>query len=188
VALAYLGRGWWLPWVGHQLHDSDAVESVDVVLVLGGDASTRPLLAAKMVRTGKAKRIVVASQKVFPTSEDDLWPPEHDLIKKVLLARGVAEDKITLLPGACFSTADEAAVLARYLDAHPDIKVAVVTSDYHTRRVRLIFGRALGERMAQVRILGVPTDNFGPDDWWTTERGFVTYSTESIKLLQTWLR
>jgi uncharacterized SAM-binding protein YcdF (DUF218 family) len=94
----------------------------------------------------------------------------------------VPEETIILLPGAAASTADEARALAEFLDAHPGGSVAVVTSAYHTRRARLIFGRALGERAGAVRFVGAPSDGFGATDWWRTEQGLSTYGTEYVKL------
>ena len=35
---------------------------------------------------------------------------------------------------------------AHFLDEHPGAQVAVVTSDFHTRRTRLLFTRACGDR------------------------------------------
>ena len=35
-------------------------------------------------------------------------------------------------------------------------------------------------------MLGVPTERFGPDDWWRTKDGFVIYFSEYVKLAAYW--
>jgi uncharacterized SAM-binding protein YcdF (DUF218 family) len=188
LATAYLSRLWWLPRAGALLHDADPVEAVDAVYVLGGDPPTRPLLAAKLIRTGQAKLVLLPRQKLTAAERDGLYPAEHDLTQRILVARGVPAEQIVIIGEECFGTDDEAATLARYLEAHPDLKVAVITNDFHTNRAWRIFRNAFGERLSQVRFFGAPTDNFGPDDWWHTERGFVIYTTEFIKLGRQMLR
>jgi uncharacterized SAM-binding protein YcdF (DUF218 family) len=109
--------------------------------------------------------------------------PEHELIRRVLLKRGVAADRIVQLPGECASTQDEARALARFLEQEPNATVAVVTHAFHTRRARILFDRILGERSSQVYFVGTPSDECSPDDWWQSEEGFVTYTLEYAKLL-----
>jgi uncharacterized SAM-binding protein YcdF (DUF218 family) len=70
----------------------------------------------------------------------------------------------------------------RFLQAEPGTTVAVVTSDFHTRRARAIFRRVLGERMERVHFVAAPTDGFGASDWWECEEGTITYLNEYAKL------
>ena len=107
---------------------------------------------------------------------------------EVLEMRGVSSEKIELLPSVCTSTLDEAHALADYLDRSPDLRVAVVTNTFHTRRTRLLFSRVLGRRAGLVTFISAPTDCFSAQDWWHHEEGLVTYSTEYVKLLQALVR
>jgi uncharacterized SAM-binding protein YcdF (DUF218 family) len=95
---------------------------------------------------------------------------------------GVPNDRITVLEGACVSTFDEAQSLERMLATHPNATVAVVTSDYHTRRSRWVFRRVLGDRANQLQFIAVPTDYFNAENWWRVEEGFASYSKEFLKL------
>jgi uncharacterized SAM-binding protein YcdF (DUF218 family) len=141
-------------------------------------------VAAALVRARKAQRVLVPTVKLSPENEEGLFPPEHDLIRKVLLARGVSPSAIVQLQGECESTWDEAHALARFLEAEPTTKVAVVTHDFHTRRTRLILGKLLGDRMSQVHVVAAPHDDFDADTWWQTAEGFATYTSEYVKMGQ----
>src|SRR5437879_3640436 len=177
LAIAYLVRGWWLPPVGAFLDVSEPPRQVDAVLVLGGGPDTRPFVAAALVKNGKAKRVLIPRVKLPAGAPAELVVPEQEILKKVLLLRGVPAEQIVQLPDECSSTLDEAHALARFLDREPTLRVAVVTNDFHTRRVRLLFGRVLGERMQQVSIVAAPTDGCGAANWWQSEDGVVTYTT-----------
>jgi uncharacterized SAM-binding protein YcdF (DUF218 family) len=110
------------------------------------------------------------------------------LVRRVLLARGVPASAIVVLPGECDSTEDEAHTLARFLEAKPDLTVAVVTNDFHTRRARLLFRRALGSNSQRVHFVAAPVDGVAADNWWRTQKGFVQYTTEYLKLVRSSLR
>jgi uncharacterized SAM-binding protein YcdF (DUF218 family) len=161
---------------------------VDAVMVLGGGSNTRPVVAAALVRAGLARRVLVPTVRLAPENEDGLTPPDHELIRRVLRARGVPDQAIVNLPGEVNSTRDEARSLHRYLDTEPDATVTVVTNGFHTRRTRMLFCHELGERAAQVHFVAAPTDGFSTHDWWRHEAGFNTYAAEYFKLVYYGLR
>ena len=66
--------------------------------------------------------------------------------------------------------------------------VLVVTNDFHIRRTRLLFGRVLGERVQRLRFIAAPVDGIDAESWWQSEGGFVTYTTEYLKLVQSLAR
>jgi uncharacterized SAM-binding protein YcdF (DUF218 family) len=179
----YLARGRLLPAMGRFLDVSEPPRPVDAVLVLEGGANDRPFVAAALVRAGLAGRVLVPTVKRSADNEDDLLPPEHELIRRVLLVRRVPPECIIPLPGECDSTLDEARALARFLDAEPETTVAVVTHGYHTRRARSLFRRVLGGRIARVHFVAAPTEDCSADDWWCSEEGFTAYTAEYFKLV-----
>jgi len=187
VLIVLLARSWWLPPMGRFLDISEPPSKVDAVMVLGGGVNTRPFVAAALVKTGRAQRVLLATIKPPYGAANDFGVPEHELSKKVLLARGVSAGQIVQLAGECNSTEDEAKALGRFLDSEPGLRVAVVTSNFHTRRTRLLLARVLGERMQQITFVAAPTDGFDAETWWQDEEGVVTYSTEYLKLLQAML-
>ena len=183
VLAGYLARGLLLTSVARFLDVSEPPRQSDAVLVLGGGANDRPFVAAALVRSGLATQVLVPTVHLSSENREGLGPPEHEVICGALRARGLPPDRITLLPGECGSTLDEARSLARFLDSKPGATVTVVTHAFHTRRARRLFRRILGDRIQQVHFVAAPCDRFTAEDWWQSEDGFATYTTEYIKLL-----
>lgn len=156
---------------------------VDYVMILGGGHDTRPFVAAALMKTGWARGALVPTVR----HEADSELSEHDIIQRVLQARGAAPGAITVVPADAASTADEAAALKTFLDAAPTATVAVVTNPSHSRRARWIFQRTLGERAEQVQFVAAPANGVDEAAWWKTERGSVSYLSEFPKMAYYWL-
>jgi uncharacterized SAM-binding protein YcdF (DUF218 family) len=188
AAAGYLAAPWFLGWAGRFLDVSEPPRRADYVFVLGGGPETRPFAAAALLRAGLARRALFATVKLSPEAEDGLWPADHEVTRRVLLARGVRPADIVIFPEECDSTEDEARVLACFLEAEPEATVTVVTSDYHTRRTRLLFRRALGPQQGRVHFVAAPVDGVDAGNWWRTEKGLVVYVNEYFKLARNSLR
>jgi uncharacterized SAM-binding protein YcdF (DUF218 family) len=151
---------------------------VDSVFILGGDADTRPFAAAALIRNGWARQALIV-----PTAPEPGALSHQELLREILLRRGVAADAVVELPGQVASTRDEARALRRFLEQHPDHSVAVLTSDYHTRRARAIFTAQLADCAAQVHFVSAPTERFTAANWWHYEQGWKMYTGEYVKLI-----
>ena len=69
-----------------------------------------------------------------------------------------------------------------FLESARQASLTVVTSNYHTRRVRWTVARVLGERARQVTFVSAPTDEFQMDNWWQRDEGFKAIVGEYLKL------
>ena len=183
LGLAYLFRSAWLPGVGQFLDVGQSPARVDYVYVLGGGTDSRPFAAAALYDAGLAGKVLLPTAQPGPEAEQGVRPVEDEVCRRVLTARGVPEKAIELLPDMVRSTRDEAAALARFVQARPGCTVAVVTHNFHTRRARLIFTRALAEHADQLHMVGIGTDHFDAGNWWQSEDGFRVYLTEYVKLV-----
>lgn len=166
---------------------SPITKPVDDVVVLGGNPGTRPFVAAAMVRSGYARQILIPQVVDSGDVIDGIIPPEHEIVRQVLLRSGVSGDAIAILPVVADSTDREARCVASYLAAHPQRTVAIVTSDFHTRRTRLLFMRACRNDASRLVVIGAPTDYFTAADWWRVEAGFIVYTNEFLKLAKVWI-
>jgi uncharacterized SAM-binding protein YcdF (DUF218 family) len=184
----YLGRGWLLPAAARFLDVSEPPAPVDYVLVLGGGTDTRPFVAAALVRAGLTDKVLVAEVRPSPGVEDGLIPSEEEVVQRVLDRRGVPRDAVTVLPGPCDSTFDEARALGRFLDEKGACTVAVVTTNYHTRRARWVFRRVLGAKADRLRFVAPPTGGYDESNWWKFEAGLKAYANEYVKFLYYFLR
>jgi uncharacterized SAM-binding protein YcdF (DUF218 family) len=177
----YLGRTCWLTEAAAFLDVAEPPRAVDYVQVLGGGDDTRPFVAATLYKKGWARQVLFAPPRPSLAVRNGEVPAEQEIIRRVLVARGVPAQALVLLGGEADSTRDEAAALAQFLESRPDRSVAVVTNAFHTRRARSIFRKVLGERAAQVFFVAAPVDGFNGHDWWCYEAGLRTYADEYIK-------
>ena len=85
------------------------------------------------------------------------------------------------------STADEARTLGLCVRQHGWQNVAIVTSDYHTRRAGILWRKVLQQEdpTARVWMFGVPDPEFNAQDWWHKRIYAKTYSLELLKLIWT---
>ena len=188
ILVLSLSRGRLLPAAAQFLDVSEPPQPVDAVMVLGGNADTRPFVAAALIRAGLAQRALVPMFRPPADNEDGLALAEHELIRRVLRARGVRDEEVVTIPGEVASTQDEARALCRFFEAEPEATVAVITNGYHTRRARMLFHHELGERMARVHFIAAPTIGWSAVNWWRSEAGFTSCVTEYFKLAYYGLR
>lgn len=181
VVAGYALRGTLLPAAGWWLVAADPPQPVDAVMVLGGGATTRPFGAAAMVRVGLTRRVLISTVRPPPDEADGDVPPEHEYTRRALVGSGVPDSAVIRLDPVVAGTFDEAASLAAWMDEHPDAVVGIVTNDFHTRRAGRVFRHVLGSRADRLRVFAVPTDGFGPDNWWRFEEGVSLYLNEFAK-------
>lgn len=139
----------------------DPLDKADALIVLSddnfyGDRATR---AAELFREGKAPVIVASGRRLRPNAGvAELM--EHDLVE-----RGVPKDKILRFTHDADSTKEEAEALVKLLKTRKWRKTIVVTSNYHTRRVRYIFHRVFPQDI-EVRVASARDGDFDPQRWW----------------------
>ena len=176
-----------LQWGGYLLISDDPLPvHVDSAVVLQGSVPgerARVAGAIELLRRGTTSRILVSvpkesywGQAVAPTAYAD--------IKKTYgeeTARHIDFCEI----GDVDSTEDEAAALAPCIEERAFNSIAIVTSDYHTRRAGIIWRRVLRQRHSSVHlwIHAVPDPEFHASRWWRERRSAKTWLLESTKLL-----
>jgi len=75
------------------------------------------------------------------------------------------------------NTREEAAEAARLIQARGWKRIIVVTSNYHTRRTRFIYGRVLPSSIT-IRVSGARDSEFDPSRWWETRQGQKLFFSE----------
>ncbi len=172
---------------GGWLACSSPLQPVDYLLIMPGDENTRPFAAAALVRHGFADGVLIPRNVDQPVVQDGIAPPTHEIIQRVLTRRGVPDEKIIVLDRSqSESSWDDLQALAAFLDDYPQTTIGVITNDYHVRRTRWVVHRVVGHP-DQVLVWGVPTDRFGPDNWWQVNAGVRQYVSEYIKIIAYWV-
>ena len=144
------------------------MQPAHAIVVLSGRLPDRAIEAARIYQGNFASQVWV-SQPVSPAAQLETmhiaFIGEDFYNQKVLMARGVPADAIRILMDPSANTEQEVDEIARECrrdDAH---LVIIVTSKPHTRRVRLIWNRRVGDDPRAI-VRYVSDDPFDPAHWW----------------------
>jgi len=177
-----LGAALGLYYAGEWLSVADRPQQADAIVVLGGGYS-RAFQAADFYRQGLARRIYVS----VPAREDQQrlldevgipFPREEEIVRQVLLKKGVPAGAIAYLGRDLISTAAEADA-ARQLYGKGTPRLIVVTSPYHLRRARIIFSDVLPA--ADIRVIATGYEPL-PPAWWKDQNSARNVLLELAKI------
>ncbi len=167
---------------GVWLSAGDPPQPADAIVVLGG-SFTRPFQAADLYRQGLARKIYIS----VPAREDQHrlldaagvpFPREEEVVRDVLLKKGVPASAIEYFGKDSISTAAEAHA-ARALFGKGAPVLLVVSSPYHLRRARMTFADALPA--ADIRLIATSYDPL-PLEWWRDQNAARSVLLELAKI------
>jgi len=170
-------------FIGYWLQYSDRPEKSDAIIVLAGNP-TRAFYAADLYLKGYAPEIYI-SKPIRSHHErllDELgvpFPYAEEIYKQVLLKKGVSDSHIQIFGKSSISTVEEAAAI-KELFKNSRKRLLVITSPYHGRRAKMIFGNVL--KGYDVRIIGTAYEPF-PKRWWTNQDSARNVVLEVVKIL-----
>jgi len=118
---------------------SDAVHSIDAVVVLGGGGGERLTLGQELAQEHDAELVL-----------------SGEAIDQGVRAGLTCEDEVHCLEPDPWTTAGEARGTEALAEEEGWARVAVATSAFHTSRSRALFEQCLGDR---VDVVGAPTDD-----------------------------
>jgi len=179
-----------MQWGANLLISSDPMPpSVDAAVVLQGSVlgeKARVAGAVRLLEAGSAGRILLSVPK------ESYWgrpiaPIAYAYVQKTYgQATADRTDFCTTGP-EIDSTEQEAQTLASCIREHGWTSIAVVTSDYHTRRAGIIWRKTLGQEHLPIhlRVYGVTDPEFHARGWWRERQSAKTWLMESTKLLWT---
>ena len=104
------------------------------------------------------------------------------LTRKCMLENGVDSIRVTEL-GEATSTYEESEEILAYCINHNLKEISVISSDFHLRRMSLVFGEKFKEKRIVVHFFGTETKDFKAESWWTFEVGLITTFNEYIKIV-----
>lgn len=182
IMVVYRNIGWWGPSLGQWLVVQDKPTPCDYMLVLGGDAEVRPVVAAWAYREGLSKKVLYSQPSDRFEPEVPFDPTERELIPLILQKAGVAPSDIVPLPGEVDGTLGEGERLADFLRASGGKSVLVVTTNWHTRRAGWILQKKIGN-LARIHMLPAPSPGFDPAQWWKSPGGLEMVLAEYLKII-----
>ncbi len=190
ILALFVGAGAWVfLHLGEWLVVEDPLMTAHAIVVLSGGMPDRALEAARLYHQNAAAQVWV-SQPVSPAVEmaqmNIAFVGEDFYNQRVLMAQGVPSDAIRLVQGPSANTEEEVQAIARDSRRDQDRKLIVVTSKPHTRRVRLIWHRLVGEA-PQLIIRYVRDDKFDAGHWWRNTQDALDVVREWLGIANAWL-
>jgi uncharacterized SAM-binding protein YcdF (DUF218 family) len=176
--IAFRGAGRWLV-------REDALGPADAIMVLSGSMPARAQEAARIFRLGYAREVWVSRPESPATTLEQMgiqYRGEEDYNREVLIHDGVPEANVRIIASAIINTEQE---VASEMRKEHMARVIIVTSPQHTRRVRTLWRKLVGEN-PQAIVRGAPQDAFDADHWWRDTRDTYSVVREMMGLLNAW--
>lgn len=153
----------------------DGPVASDAIAMLGDDnyAGDRATRAAELLKMGWAPRVIASGRFLRPYASVAALE-EHDLMD-----RGVPKSAIFRFEHSATDTREEAIDIGRLMAEHGWKRIIVVTSNYHTRRARYIFERALPPGTV-LRVVPAADSEYDPRVWWQHRQSLKLFAHEFV--------
>jgi uncharacterized SAM-binding protein YcdF (DUF218 family) len=164
---------------------------VDAAIVLQGSIAgelARIRGAIDLLKQGHAERLVLSVPRESYWGEA-VAPSARHYLEKNYGADLAGRVDFCETGSGVNSTEQEAAALAPCIQGHGWKAVAIVTSNYHSRRAGIIWRKTIRKQDPSLRlwIEGVPDPEFRANGWWRERLSAKTWYLESTKLAWTCL-
>ena len=172
--------GCWHCNVGKWLDVPAQVAPSDAIVVLGGGRDRLPL-GIELFQEGIAPELWytgATEESIEIATVDTLWAMQ------MATEQGIPAEAVTFL--ATTSTWTDGEQIAATVKARGTRSILVVTDWYHGRRALCSIHHHLQDDAVQVYYQPVDTPGFGPDNWWLSENGAHTATTELYKIIFYW--
>jgi hypothetical protein len=176
-----------LAGIGHFLTVAEspaATSSNQTFFVLGGNGFERGKGAALLANEFPTSQFICTGggDTLNEMQALGLDYTSSDLTRKCMIENGVDSIRVTKL-GMATSTYEESEEILAYCINNNLKEISVVSSDFHLRRMSLVFAEKFQEKGIVVHFFGTETKYFKAESWWTFEAGLITTFNEYIKLV-----
>jgi len=183
-----IAAAWAIRGVGQWLVVQDALEPAQAIVVLSGRMPVRAREAAEIYREGFAAQVWITR----PASpEEELrqmgigFVGEEFYNQRVLIQLGVPTDAIRVLDKPVINTEQEVLEISDALRQEGGSKVIVVTTKPHTRRVKAIWKRLVGNS-PRLMVRYASQDGYDGVHWWRRTSDALDVVRELLGLANAW--
>jgi len=165
----------------------DSSNEIETLVVLSGNAYDRGTEAVKYLRFKKVNLIICPGsnpQKCLLTY--NIKKTEAEVTRDFLIKNKIDSNKIVLTYFGT-STLEESVGILKYCTKNGIKKLSILSSDYHTRRVKVLFDRTFRDSKIKLYYKAAPSSDFNLKEWWKTESGLIQVNNEYIKLIRSYL-
>jgi len=160
---------------------NESPTNADAIVVLGGNPSTRPFVAAKLFNEGRAPRVLVMNTERNAIDDLGVTTPDSDLNRRVLRALKVPDAAVVSVGREVSSTYEEALAVRDWARSNRVRRLLIPTDLFHTRRVGWTFGKVMREADVAALVTAIPNRKYGLTNWWQHEDGLIGFQNEVLK-------
>ena len=174
--------------LGRWLVREDSLSPADVIFVPSGGMPQRAEEAAKVFRGGYAPEVWVSRPAGPASALENLgirYVGEEEYDRQILVHEGVPGELVHILPDPIVDTEQEVEEVAREMRRTGKARVIIVTSPQHTRRVKALWKKLVGENLILV-VHAAHQDPFDADHWWQNTRDVFSVVRETLGLINVW--
>lgn len=177
-AVVYVARHPIMRFTAESWIVNEPAAHADAILVLGDDNfyGDRATEAAQLFRQGVAPVVVASGRRLRPGAG------MCELIEHDLIERGVPKENVLRFPHDADNTREEAIALRRLAKEKGWKSMVVVTSNYHTRRVRYIFQKVIPSGV-EVSVASARDGDFDPEHWWERRKSVKEFLGEVVGMV-----
>jgi uncharacterized SAM-binding protein YcdF (DUF218 family) len=179
---AFRGAGRWLV-------REDTLGAADVIVVLSGGLPVRADEAARIYIRGYSHEVWITRPEspAADLSEMGLqYTGEESYSRQILIHFDVPGENIRVLPASIVNTEQEVEEISSEMRREGKTSVIIVTSPPHTRRVRTLWRKLVGENPRAI-VRAAPLDSFDADDWWRDTHDALSVVRELLGLMNAWV-
>lgn len=172
--------------MGRYLTYEDPIQKADAIVVLTGESPFRSLEALDIYQAGYAPMIILSSRaelahlKRLSASRSGYgYLPYRDM---GALKEGLPTEAFAVLEGKGKDTKAELSRIYDFLIEENMTQVILVSSNYHTRRVKKLFNLIAGDRISSIVRASKYSKFFDPQWWWLASWSRRFLFSEYLKL------
>ena len=185
-AILYFARVPIMKGFGKLLIKEDANTEVEAAFVLSSNALERGKLTADLYQRKLFPRVVTMGEGINASLlAMGIERTDAQVARQVLIDLGVDSSAIRTINRAT-STYEESEQILGYADREGYHHIMVITSKFHTRRVKKVFGDKFRAKGIEVIVKGAEPENYEIDRWWESEEALIFVNNEYIKHLYYW--
>ena len=188
AGVVFQTRETWLAGIIHAWVVNDPIENADAVLVLGGGAQYRAFAAARLLREGRAAKVLYSSAEVPAEEAGRSVSLDTKFTELVLEHEGIPAAARERFGRAVSSTREEIFALREWATRNQARTIIVPTDAFHSRRLSRLTREVFHDSETRVLVIVVDLPGFRWQEWWRHEFGVITFHNELVKSIINALR
>lgn len=160
--------------VGDWLVVNQAPARSYAIIVLGGGPTDRIQKGVQLYRQGYAQWLILSGGVLATDALDQAQLMARQARTMGVPARAILEDNHSL------TTYQNALDTKKIMLRHHFNSALVVSSNFHMRRVSIVFSLVFRRSGIQLRFVSSPDPRFKPPNWWATAEGRLLVVTELV--------